>query len=103
MHHRFSVAMIIPLIVLTMLSGSAILEQLPDVQRRWASDGVRGWLQALCAVVVLVGVAVLLEVLARFRTGWAERHQVDDTDAATVPGGPPASPSAGRIPPGRRA
>ena len=65
MHHRFSVAMIIPLIVLTMLSGSAILEQLPDVQRRWASDGAQGWLQALAAVLVLIGVAMLLEVLAR--------------------------------------
>ncbi|HEY5847154.1 MAG TPA: hypothetical protein VIT42_10260 [Microlunatus sp.] len=90
MHHRFSVAMIIPLIVLTMLSGSAILEQLPDVQRRWASDGAQGWLQALAAVLVLIGVAMLLEVLARFRTGWAERHQVDHAlDQAPLAASPP--------------
>ena len=76
-HHRFSVAMIVPLVVLTMLSGSAILEQLPDVQRRWASEGSRGWLHDGWAVVALVVVAVLLEVLARFRTGWAERHRSD--------------------------
>ena len=96
MHHRFSVAMIIPLVVLTMLSGSAILEQLPDVQRRWASDGVRGAVQAGCAVIALIAVAVLLEIFSRFRTGWAERHQVEpateqpqpvpgpDTDATTT-------------------
>lgn len=102
MHHRFSVAMIIPLVVLTMLSGSAILEQLPDVQRRWASDGVRGWLQALCAVVALVAVGVLLEILARFRTGWAERHQVEDpetppgsTDDSPSPAAPPADDETG--------
>lgn len=91
-HHRFSVAMIIPLVVLTMLSGSAILEQLPDVQRRWASDGSRGWGHALAAVVALVAVAVLLEVLARFRTGWAERHRSDLTGnpgpVAPTPTGP---------------
>ena len=75
MHHRFSVAMIIPLVVLTMLSGSAILEQLPDVQRRWASDGLRGAGQAACAIIALLGLGFLLEVLARFRTGWAERHR----------------------------
>lgn len=86
-HHRFSVIMIIPLVVLTMLSGSAILEQLPDVQRRWASDDARGWWHAFWAVAVLVGVAVLLEVLARFRTGWAERHRSDLTDES-APTGP---------------
>lgn len=93
-HHRFSVAMIVPLVVLTMLSGSAILEQLPDVQRRWASDGSRGWLHAGWAVVALVVVAVLLEVLARFRTGWAERHRSDAPDG-TGPGTPAtAAPDA---------
>jgi hypothetical protein len=80
MHHRFSVAMIIPLVVLTMLSGSAILEQLPDVQRRWVSDGARGWLQALCAIVALLALGFLLEILARFRTGWAERHRTPESE-----------------------
>lgn len=87
MHHRFSVAMIIPLVVLTMLSGSAILEQLPDVQRRWASDGVRGALQAGCAIVALLGLGFLLEVLARFRTGWAERHR-GEPEPPPAPGTP---------------
>ncbi len=77
MHHRFSVAMIIPLAVLTMLSGSAILEQLPDVQRQWVSNGLQGWLQAGCAVIALLGVGFLLEALGRFRTGWAVRHQIN--------------------------
>lgn len=87
MHHRFSVAMIIPLVVLTMLSGSAILEQLPDVQRRWASDGLRGAGQATCAIIALLGLGFLLEVLARFRTGWAERH----------PQEPPPQPDPGSV------
>ena len=39
-HHRFSVAMIVPLIVLTMLSGSAILEQLPDVEGEARGAGI---------------------------------------------------------------
>lgn len=76
MHHRFSVAMVVPLAVLTMLSGSAILEQLPDVQRQWLSNGTQGWLQAGCAVAALLGVGVWLEIFGRFRTGWAERHQI---------------------------
>ena len=78
MHHRFSVALVVPLFVLTVLSGSAILEQLPDVQRRWVSDGVRGWVQAGCAILALLVVAVFLEVLARFRTGWARRHRIEE-------------------------
>ncbi len=109
-HHRFSVAMIIPLVVLTMLSGSAILEQLPDVQRRWASDGSRGWVQAFAAVAALVAVAILLEVLARFRTGWAERHRSDliDDPSPVTPGagaarratpGPAGSGAAGPVTP----
>ncbi|HEU5486328.1 MAG TPA: hypothetical protein VFU98_15570, partial [Microlunatus sp.] len=95
MHHRFSVAMIVPLIVLTMLSGSAILEQLPDVQRRWVSDGLRGWLQALCAVLALLGVGLVLELLARFRSGWADRHQalIGPPPAAASPAVPTDGPS----------
>ena len=90
MHHRFSVALVVPLFVLTVLSGSAILEQLPDVQRRWVSDGVRGWVQAGCAILALLAVAVFLEVLARFRTGWARRHRVEDDDIPPVTVGPRA-------------
>lgn len=94
MHHRFSVAMIVPLAVLTMLSGSAILEQLPDVQRQWVSNGAQGWRQAGWAVGALLGVGFLLELLGRLRTGWAVRHQVDppNTDAAGAaePGTPPS-------------
>lgn len=85
MHHRFSVAMVVPLAVLTMLSGSAILEQLPDVQRQWVSNGAQGWRQAGWAVVALLGVGFLLEVLGRFRTGWAVRHQVDPSNPGAQP------------------
>ena len=75
-HHRFSVAIVIPLAVLTMLSGSAILEQLPDVQRQWVSNGTQGIRQAVFAVAALLGVGLLLELLGRFRTRYAEQNQV---------------------------
>jgi len=88
MHHRFSVALVVPLFVLTVLSGSAILEQLPDVQRRWVSDGWWGWAQAGCAILALLAVAVFLEVLARFRSGWARRHRVEVDHIPPVTVGP---------------
>ncbi|MDN5771298.1 MAG: hypothetical protein L0H24_10425, partial [Microlunatus sp.] len=88
LHHRFSVAMVVPLVVLTVLSGSAILEQLPDVQRRWASDGSTGRWQATAAVAAVLLVAFLLEVLARFRTGWAERHEGSDEIRTRIPAAP---------------
>lgn len=95
MHHRFSVAIVIPLAVLTMLSGSAILEQLPDVQRQWVSNGAQGWGQAAWAVAVLLGVGFLLEILGRFRTRFAERNPVRprDPDAETKAGAAPRDPS----------
>ncbi len=101
MHHRFSVALVIPLFVLTVLSGSPILEQLPDVQRRWVSDGGRGWGQAACAILALIAVAILLEVLARFRTGWAERHRVEDGPAPQPLGPPMSDRTAAAQPPTR--
>ncbi len=102
MHHRFSVALVVPLFVLTVLSGSAILEQLPDVQRRWVSDGVRGGVQAGCAILALLAVAVFLEVLARFRTGWARRHRIEDDDSPPItashePDGPWLAPLLRRL------
>ena len=82
MQHRFSVAFVVPLLVLTVLSGSAVLEQLPDVQRRWVTDGPAGQRQAQMAVITLLVSAFLLAMLGRQRTGWARRHP-------KTPGPPP--------------
>ena len=85
MQHRFSVAFVVPLLVLTVLSGSAVLEQLPDVQRRWVTDGPAGQRQAQMAVIALLVSAFLLAMLGRQRTGWARRHP-------KTPGPPPEEP-----------
>ncbi len=88
MQHRFSLAFVVPLLVLTVLSGSAVLEQLPDVQRRWVTDGADGQRQALLAVLVLGVCAGLLALLGRERTRWARRHPIGPGPAPEQPGLP---------------
>ena len=88
MQHRFSLAFVVPLLVLTVLSGSAVLEQLPDVQRRWVTDGADGQRQALLAVLVLGTCAGLLALLGRERTRWARRHPMGPGPAPEQPGLP---------------
>ncbi len=88
MQHRFAVAFVVPLLVLSVLSGSAVLEQLPDVQRRWVTDGPDGQRQAQMAILALIVVAFLLAMLGRYRTGWARRHPTTPPPPPEEPGRP---------------
>ena len=65
---RFGVLAILPIGVLSVPAGSDLLDQLPDVQRRWVEDGT-GLTHALAAVVVVAVVTVAVLVLGRMRSG----------------------------------
>ncbi len=67
--HRFSVLAVLPIAVLGVLPGSDLLDQLPDVQRRWMLDG---WGHAAAAGVAMSLVAAGLLLLGRLRstTAW---------------------------------
>ncbi|HET9874003.1 MAG TPA: hypothetical protein VFP89_15585 [Propionibacteriaceae bacterium] len=73
-HQRFSYLPVVTIFVLSVLSGAAILEQLPDAQRRWLSDGSTGLRHATLAMLSTLALAAFLFVVARFRTGYARRH-----------------------------
>jgi hypothetical protein len=74
MHQRFSIVPVVALFVLSVPSGAAILEQLPDVLRRWISDGTRGAAHAVLAMLSTIGLAVFLIIAGRYRSGYAFRH-----------------------------
>ena len=59
---------ILPIGVLSIPAGSDLLDQLPDVQRRWVEDGT-GLAHALAAVMVVAVVTVAVLVLGRMRSG----------------------------------
>jgi len=80
---RFSILAVIPLAVLTIPAGSDLLDQLPDVQRRWVWDG-QGLLHFLAAAVSVVVVTVGVLVLGRLRSG-AMWHRTDRSVAAEPP------------------
>ncbi len=65
---RFGVLAILPIGVLSVPAGSDLLDQLPDVQRRWVEDGT-GLLHGLAAVVVVAVVTAGVLVLGRMRSG----------------------------------
>lgn len=65
---RFSILAILPIAVLSIPSGSDLLDQLPDVQRRWLADG-KGVTHFLLAVVVVVVVTLGVLLLGRLRSG----------------------------------
>lgn len=62
---RFSVLAVVPLAVIGVMPGSDLLDQLPDVQRRWLLDGFG---HAVAATIVVVLVAVSLLTLGRLRS-----------------------------------
>lgn len=60
--HRYSVVLVLPLALLGLGSGSALLEQVPDLQRRWADGGI-GYVHCAAAtvtVLVLIGGAFVV-------------------------------------------
>jgi hypothetical protein len=65
---RFGVLAILPIGLLSVPAGSDLLDQLPDVQRRWVEDAT-GLRHGLAAVVVVAVVALGVFVLGRLRSG----------------------------------
>lgn len=72
-HQRFAFVPVVALFVLTVLSGTAILEQLPDVMRRWISDD-DGPRHAVVSMASTLLVSVALIIAGRYRSGYAARH-----------------------------
>lgn len=71
-HQRLTFVPLLPLALLTVASGSAILDQLPDVQRRWVTDdelALAGWSIATTSLL-----AVALYALGRLRTHQARER-----------------------------
>ena len=75
MHQRFSYLPVVVLFVLAVLSGSAILEQLPDVERGWIDSPTVGLGHAVTATASIIGLAYFLSVVGRFRTQYAIEHE----------------------------
>ena len=94
LHHRFSVALVVPLLALSVLWGHPLLDQLPDAQRAWVSsdDGSDGLGHAAAAAVAIGLVAWLSEIFGRYRTGYARRHR---TGGPPPPRAVPSAPPAG--------
>lgn len=64
--HRYSVLIVLPLAVLSVGRGPDLLEQIPDIQRRWSDSGNQT--DFLCAGVIMVVLAVLVLALGRERS-----------------------------------
>ncbi len=67
--HRFSVIAIVPIAVLTVPVGPNLLDQLPDVERRWFDNTWYGDEDFWAAAVAVLLTAVGLLVLGRLRSG----------------------------------
>ena len=65
---RFSILAVVPIAVLTIPAGSDLLDQLPDVQRRWLGDG-QGLVHFGAAAVSVAVVTIGVLVLGRLRSG----------------------------------
>ena len=63
---RFSLLIVLPLALLGLGKGPDLLEQIPDIERRWAEQG--GWAHLLWASVATVLVAGTIFVLGRMRS-----------------------------------
>jgi hypothetical protein len=74
MHQRFSFVPVVALSVLSVPSGAAILEQLPDALRGWISQGTVGARQAVLSMLSTLGLGAFLIMAGRYRTGYAFRH-----------------------------
>jgi hypothetical protein len=73
-HQRFAFVPVVALFILSVPSGAAILEQLPDAQRRWISDGAVGAGHAAISIVLTLLLGGFLIVVGHYRSGYAFRH-----------------------------
>jgi hypothetical protein len=64
---RFSLVFLAPVVLLTLVPGANILDQLPDIERSWVGGS---WPQGAWAAVVLVLIALALFVLGRLRSDY---------------------------------
>ncbi|MDQ2698145.1 MAG: hypothetical protein M3Y46_05065, partial [Actinomycetota bacterium] len=87
--HRLAAVVVIAIAVLSLAPGSAMLEQLPDVQRQWIALRAGGW-PIVFAALVYVLVAASLFAIARQRSRTAlVRAAVVAGDLPEVPRRPP--------------
>lgn len=68
--HRFSVLPLLPVVVLSLTSGLNLLDEVPDVQRRWIDSWIGLW-HGTAALLVLVVLSTGLFVLGRLRSEFA--------------------------------
>ena len=75
LHQRYSYVPVLAIFILSIPSGAAILEQLPDVQRRWVFDGPTGLRHALAAMISTTALGLYLLAVGRRRTVSALSHR----------------------------
>ncbi len=73
-HQRFLYAPVLAIAALSLPSGAAILEQLPDVQRRWVFDDGTGVRHAVAAIAATLILGLFLLLIGRRRTVYTLRH-----------------------------
>lgn len=81
---RFSLLALLPIAALGIASGPNLLDQLPDIERRWL-DGGMGWTHLAFACVALVLLAGTLFVLGRLRSDRIWRRATKEGPALTKP------------------
>ena len=85
-HQRYSYVPVLAIFVLSIPAGAAILEQLPDVQRRWLFDGEAGLRHAVAAMISTAALGLFLLAVGRRRTVYAMQHPAPEkTDGQRVP------------------
>ncbi|MFL6026103.1 MAG: hypothetical protein ACJ72K_04155 [Friedmanniella sp.] len=73
-HQRFSYAPVLVIFLLSVPSGAAILEQLPDAQREWVFDLGSGARHAVMSILATAVLSLFLLAVGRRRTRYAARH-----------------------------
>ena len=71
---RFSLLAFLPIGAMAVVPGSSVLDQLPDVQRRWLDGGPGLGHAAIAAGVYLFLLAPTIFLLGRIRSDWALRR-----------------------------
>ncbi|QNE21253.1 hypothetical protein F1D05_29265 [Kribbella qitaiheensis] len=70
---RFSLLAFLPIAAMSIVPGSSVLDQLPDVQRRWLDEGP-GLRHAAIAGCVYLVLLLTIFLLGRLRSDWALRR-----------------------------
>lgn len=94
--HRLSVIPVVLLGVLLVAPGADILDQVPDVVRRWADGPANFFLEGGLGVVALVVLTGALFMLGRARTTLACRRLADESPTSATSATDPAAAGAGR-------